>query len=272
MESLQPKVFRPKEPYDDHEAWADNRLPSTDALAGREIALVRDDGRTVTYAFDTETVSWQEPGERSVIETSYDAVELRKDVFSADFLQTEAPGENTSTRVGTSLALNTATGSAILVRQTITLGESQDFRQDIYPCTIAGSSGTLPEMTAELVGRRAYAEYSDGTAAEHVYLNPRRIGWQGLGHFEYSGSECDEATTWKLGDKLYVLTFVRDTEPTGVVLLLDYVGLRNAGVIMGRDDRGFFHFPVGARLAVLGDMPYPPGYEPAGLAVPPQTG
>ncbi len=268
METLQPQIFRPKEPYDDHEAWADNRLPSTDVLVGREIALERDDGRTVTYAFDEKDVFWQEPGERTTVQAPYHAVELRDDVFSVDFLHPTGPGENTWKRVATSLALNMDNGAAILVRSTLTFGDKTDFRQEIYPCRIAGSGGTFPAITAELVGRRAYAEYSDGTAAEHVYLNPRRIAWQGLGHFEYSGSQCDECTTWKLGDELFLLTFVRDSDPTGVVLLLDYVVLRNAGMIMGRDDAGFFHFPVGARLVVLGQTTYPPGYEPAGLGGP----
>ncbi len=265
METLQPQIFRPKAPYNDHEAWAENRLPSTEALAGREIALERDDGRTITYAFDAKTVSWQQPGESSPLEAPYEAVELREGVFSVDFLHPETSGEHASRRVATSLALNTQTGGAVLVEQTITLGENEDFRQDIYPGRIAGSGGSFPEISAGLVGRRAYAEYSDGTAAEHVYLNPRRISWQGLGRFEYSGSQSDEATTWKLGDELFLLTFVRDAHPTGVVLLLDYVVNRNAGVIMGRDDEGFFHFPVGARLVVLGQTTYPPGYEPPGL-------
>jgi hypothetical protein len=265
VESLQPRIFRPKEPYSDHEAWSDNRLPSTEALAGREISLERDDGQTVTYAFDAKTVSWLEPGESSTREAPYYAVELRENVFSVDFLHPSTPSENPSRRAATSLALNMDNGAAILIASTITLGTKTDFRQDIYPCRIAGSGGSFPAMSAELVGRRAYAEYSDGTAAEHVYLNPRRIAWQGLGHFEYSGSQSDECTTWKLGDELFVLNFVRDSDPTGVVLLLDYVVLRNAGMIMGCDDEGFFYFPVGARLVVLGQTTYPPGYEPAGV-------
>lgn len=265
METLRPPIFRPEEPYDDHEAWADNRLPSTDALAGREIALDRDDGKTVTFAFDSELVSWEEPGETSSHQAPYDAVQLRDDVFAVDFLEPVAPGANPERRVAMSLALNLANGCALIVRSTVTYGETPDYCQEIYPSRIAGSGARFPEITAELVGRRAFAEYGDGTAAEHVYLNPRRISWQGLGAFEYSGSQTDECTTWKLGEELYILTFVRNAHPTGVVLLLDYVIFRNAGMIMGRDDKGFFYFPVGARLVLLGQTTYPPGYEPPGL-------
>lgn len=267
MESIQARIFRPRAPYEQRIAWADNRLPSTDALVNRAVALERDDGRTVTYAFDASTVSWQEPGEASTVEAPYDAVELRDGVFSVDLLHSEDPARS-STRAATSLALNTQTGGALLVRNTITFGEEKDFHQDIYACTIAGSGGDLPALSAELVGKRAYAEYSDGRAAEHVYLNPRRFAWQGLGGFDYSGAGCEDSSTWKLGDDLFVLTWVEEWEPTGVVLLMDFAGLRNAGVIVGMDDHGFFHFPCGARLVVLGRIDYPPGYEPSGVGAP----
>jgi hypothetical protein len=266
VESLQARIFRPRAPYEQRIAWSDNRLASTDALAGKNVALERDDGKIVTFAFDSSTVSWKEPGETSTTDAPYHAVELREGVFSVDILHPERPGE--STRAATSLALNMQTVSALIVRNTIALGAKRDFHQDIYPCTIAGSGGTLPAISAELVGRRVYAEYSDGRAAEHVYLNPRRFAWQGLGGFDYSGAGCEDSTTWKLGDDLFALTWVEEWEPTGVVLLMDFAGLRNAGVILGEDDQGFFHFPCGARLTILGRTDYPPGYEPAGLAAP----
>ncbi len=267
VESMQARIFRPKAPYEQRIAWADNRLPSTDALVGRTVALERDDGRTITFDFDASTASWQEPGGTSNVEAPYDAVELRDGVFSVDLLHPENPVES-STRSATSLALNILTGSALLVRNTITFGEEKDFHQEIYPCRIAGSGGSFPTLSAELVGKRAYAEYSDGRAAEHVYLNPRRFAWQGLGGFDYSGAGCEDSSTWKLGDDLFVLTWVEEWEPTGVVLLMDFAGLRNAGVIVGQDDQGFFHFVCGARLVMLGRTDYPPGYEPAGVAAP----
>ncbi len=270
METLTARIFRPKAPYEQRISWSDNRRASTDALAGREVALERDDARTVTFTFGAHSVSWKDPGESSTVEAPYDAVELREGVFSVEILHPEVPGDGPWRREATSLALNTQTGGALFVRNTITLGEENEFRQDIYPCTIAGSGGRFPELSAELVGRRAYAEYTDGRAAEHVYLNPYRFAWQGLGDFDYSGAGCEDSTTWKLGDELFLLTWVEEWEPTGVVLLMDFAGLRNAGVILGRDDQGFFHFPCGARLVLLSRTTYPPGYEPAGVGGPSQ--
>ncbi|HTX62207.1 MAG TPA: MoaF C-terminal domain-containing protein [Acidimicrobiales bacterium] len=262
--SLQPRFNRPRAPYGQRFEWTDNRLPRTDALAGREISLVRDDGLTVTFVFGVTTVRWQEPGEGSTVEAPYDAVELRDHVLSVDFQHPELAG-GWSTRVATSLALNTQTGAALLVRNTVTLAGEGDLRQDVYPCTIAGSGASPPTLTGELVGRRAYAEYSDATAMEHVYINSRRFGAQPLGKVDAAVSDICDSTTWKLGEELYVLTWVEEWDPTGAVLLMDFAGLRNAGVFMGRDDGGFFRFVCGARLVLLGETDYPPGYEPEGF-------
>ncbi len=262
MESLRPRIYRPKAYYNERIAWADNRLPSTDILAGREVVLEREDGHTVAYAFDAESVRWQEPGETSTVETSYDAVELRDDVISVEIVHPESP-PGSSTRTATSLALNLQSGAALLVRNTVTLGEESDFHQEIYPCTITGSGGSFPVLTAELVGRRAYAQYTDGGAAEHLYLNSRRLGTQSLGRNDFSSAKMDDSTTWKLGDDLFVLTWVQEWNPVGAVLLMDFAGLRNAGVFMGGDSEGFFHFVVGAHLGLLGGISYPPAREPA---------
>jgi len=262
VESFRPRILRPKEPYDERIAWADNRLSPTEALVGREISLEREDGETVTFGFDSVSAKWHDPGEESTLVARYDAVELREGVFSVDVLLPEDPG-HPLTRVALSLALNLGSGGAVLVRNTITLGDAEDFHQEIRPCSIVGSGAPLPELSAELVGRRAYAEYTDGRAAEHVYLNSRRLCTQGLRRFESSGAKLDDSTVWKLGDELYLLTWVQEWHPVGAALLMDFAGLRNAGVFMGRDDEGFFHFFCGARLGLLGRTTYPQGRAPA---------
>lgn len=264
MESLQARFSRPKAPYSQRGIWTDYRLPPTGNLAGRQIALERDDGQTVAYTFDDKHVRWEDPEDGSIVEAPYDGVELREGVFSIEILH-PALDDNPSVRLATSLALHTGTGGALIVRHTVVMGDEPTFLQEIYPCRIEGSGASLPELSAELVGRRAYAEYADGRAAEHVYLNPRRFAWQGLDRFDYSGAGCEDSTTWKLDDELFLLTWVEEWEPTGVVLLMDFSALRNAGVILGRDDEGFFHLVVGGRLAILGQTTYPQGYEPPGL-------
>jgi len=260
VERLQTRGIRPPAPYDLGTPWADNRLPSTDELSGREIALTRDDGTTIAFSFEGTTVRWR-PAHGGVDQSSeYDAVAIRDQTYFIQFLHADR-------RSATSIALNMRSQGGVLVTNTLIHGENKtDLQQDLYPFAIAGSGAELPGLTGELVGRRAYAEYADGHTAEHVYFNPRRFAWQGLGRFDYSGSECDNSTTWKLDEQLYLLTWVEEWQAVGAVLMMDFAALRNVGVLFGQDDNGLVHTLVGARLHILNELTYPPGYEPAGMA------
>jgi hypothetical protein len=258
MEKLQTRGIRPKPTYDLGSPWAEYRIPSSDQLAGRAVAVTLDDGTERQYSFDADTVRQSIAGAADR-EASYDAVELRPGIF---FVQ--IPDEDLSST--TSLALNFNDEAGVLVINSLVEGgEKAELEQVIYPFSFTGTGGVLPELSAELVGKRAYAEYADGHTAEHVYINPRRFAWQGLGKFDYSGSEMDDSTTWKIADELYVLTWVEEWQAVGAVLLMDFAGLRNVGVLFGRDDNGSVHTLCGARLAKLGEVSYPAGYEPPGV-------
>lgn len=258
MEVLETRGIRPQAPYDLRSPWGDNRIPSTEALAGREFVLTHTDGEVFTLTLDADELTWHEPGAASSITATYDAVESRPGVYFVDFAHSDPDGI-------TSIVLNLGTGGAIVIRHTIVRGNARaDLRQELYPCVV-GDEGTAPGLTTELVGKRAYAEYADGHAVEHVYFNPRRIVWQGLGRFEYSGSECDVSTLWKVDESLYLLTWVEEWQAVGAALLLDYQALRNVGVLYGLDDSGHVHTLCGARLKLLSEMEYPAGYEPGGV-------
>ncbi len=260
MEVLQTRGLRPKPSYDLGSPWADYRIDSSSDLAGREVSVTLDDGTETSYEFKETTVLSRTNGIDEVEESSYDATELRSGVF---FVQ--IPTEDFEST--TSLVLNFADESGVLVRNTLVYDlERPNLRQVIWPFVFTGSAGVLPEISAELVGKRAYAEYADGHTAEHIYVNPRRFGWQGLGKFDYSGSELDDSTTWKIGEELYLLTWVEEWQAVAACLLLDFQQLRNTGILFGRDDKGKVHTLCGARLAKLGGVNYPAGYEPPGLA------
>src|SRR5579875_7927 len=259
MEVLETRGIRPQTPYDLRSPWGDNRIPSTKALAGQEFVLTSDDGGTFTMTLSEDELAWQGPQDAAGVTASYDAVESRPGIYFIDFAHDDPD------RI-TSVVLNLGTGGAIVIRHTIVRGTARaDLRQELYPCVI-GSDGTAPALTTELVGKRAYAEYADGHAVEHVYFNPRRIVWQGLGRFEYSGSECDVSTLWKVDEQLYLLTWVEEWQAVGAALLLDYQAMRTVGVLYGLDDTGHVHTLCGARLKLLSEMDYPPGYEPGGVA------
>ncbi len=266
MERLQTRGIRPETPYDLGSPWADFRIPSTKELAGREISLTLDDGSTLNIAFEADTLGWSwnraDSSKEDVHGAAYDAVAARENVYFIQLLH-----EDRAT--ATSLTLNLGSGGGVFIQNRLVYGKDRsDLQQDLYACSVTGSDGALPELSAELVGKRAYAEYADGHTAEHVYLNPRRFVWQGLGKFDYSGSECDHSTTWKIDEGLFLLTWVEEWQAVGAVLLMDFTALRNVGVLFGHDDNGLVHTLCGARLKVLGEISYPEGYEPAGVAGP----
>ena len=259
METLQTPGIRAPRTYDLRSPWGDNRIPSTDELSGREISLTTDTGKTIAFSFSDTGVTWRDVLDDSEQKASYDAVASREGVFFVDILHNE-PDDLTS------IVLNLGTNGSILMRTRLVRGDGRtDQQQDLYPCVVTDSDGVMPELTRELVGKRAYAEYADGHAVEHVYFNPRRIVWQGLGQFDYSGSECDNATMWKIDEQLYLLTWVEEWQAVGAALLLDYTAMRNVGVLYGQDDHGLVHTLCGARLRVLQELEYPAGYEPGGM-------
>ena len=259
MEVLQTRGLRPKPTYDLGTPWADNRIESSSNLAGRQVSVTLDDGTTNSYDFKESTVVSRTNGIDETEECSYDASELRPEIF---FVQIPTADHEETT----SLVLNFPAESGVLVRNTLVYDlERPNLRQVIWPFVFTGSGGVLPEISDELVGKRAYAEYADGHTAEHIYVNPRRFGWQGLGKFEYSGSELDDSTTWKIDDQLYLLTWVEEWQAVAACLLMDFEQLRNTGILFGRDDHGKVHTLCGAKLAKLGEIVYPPGYEPQGV-------
>jgi hypothetical protein len=259
VEKLQTRGLRPKPTYDLGSPWADYRIPSSDQLAGREIAITLDDGTQREYSFSADTVTVASDDGILMPDAQYDAVEERAGVF---FVQ--IPSENREST--TSLVLNLNDGAGVQVTNTLVAGpDKAELEQVIYPFVMTSTDGVLPELSADLVGKRAYAEYADGHTAEHIYVNPRRFGWQGLGKFDYSGSEMDDSTTWKVAEDLYVLTWVEEWQAVGAVLLMDFAELRNVGVLFGRDDNGPVHTLCGARLSKLGEVTYPAGYEPPGV-------
>ena len=242
MEVLQTRGLRPKPSYDLGTPWADNRIESSSKLSGRRVSVTLDDGTETSYDFKEATVVSRTNGIDETEECAYDATELRPDIF---FVQIPTADHEETT----SLVLNFPAESGVLVRNTLVYDlERPNLRQVIWPFVLTGSSGILPEITAELVGKRAYAEYADGHTAEHIYVNPRRFGWQGLGKFEFSGSELDDSTTWKIDEELYLLTWVEEWQAVAACLLMDFKQLRNTGILFGRDDNGKVHTLCGAKL------------------------
>lgn len=126
----------------------------------------------------------------------------------------------------------------------------------------AGGTELFAQST-ELVGQRAVVSYQEDHVLEHVYLNSGAIAWQllqginGVGH-----AEAHQATTWRVGDGLYVLGWV-EHKPVAVLLLMDFSAMLNSGKVMAIDDSGFVNERAGARIDYFGPTAwYPNGSEP----------
>jgi MoaF C-terminal domain/MoaF N-terminal domain len=273
---LETRRLRGEPPHALARPWKTNRLERSQALVGKTVKLEHGADTFLTYSFEPDSLTWDFSGgvvPKGSGSAPYDAVEARDSVFFVEYVDVAG---NTAV----SLILDVEGGCALLARNVIVdldgnpipAGADADWRQlelrqEIVTARIDGSDGSapLPHLTADLVGKRWYAEYAPDIIAEHVYMNPRRIAWQGLGDDKYdSGAECDVSSLWKMRPSgLYVLTWVEDFQPVGAVLLMDYENLRNTGGLFGVDDEGIVHELCGARLGFLSDTEYPKGYEPA---------
>ena len=259
MEVLQTRGLRPKPTYDLGTPWADNRIESSSNLAGRRVSVTLDDGTRTHTTSARRQLSAAPTGLTRLRSALTTRTELRPEVF---FVQIPTADHEETT----SLVLNFPAESGVLVRNTLVYDlERPNLRQVIWPFVLTGSGGILPEITDELVGKRAYAEYADGHTAEHIYVNPRRFGWQGLGKFEFSGSELDDSTTGRSTRSCILLTWVEEWQAVAACLLMDFEQLRNTGILFGRDDHGKVHTLCGAKLSKLGEIVYPAGYEPQGV-------
>ena len=276
---LETKRLRGDPPHPLARAWKSNRLERTEALVGRTIRLDHSEDTRLIYTFDGEVVSWENSGTGVVEEgrgsAPYDAVEARDDLFFVEYVDEPL-------NMAVSLVLDIEGGNALIARNIVVdidgnrvpADKNMDWRQfelrqELLTARVDGADPEfLPHLTGDLVGKRWYAEYAPDIIAEHVYMNPSRIAWQGLGSEDKyaTGAECDLSSLWKMRHEgLYVLTWVEDYQPVGAVLLMDYSLMRNTGALFGVDDDGVVHELCGAKLGYLGDTEYPKGYGPAPL-------
>ena len=242
---------------------ADNRLPSTQALAGEKFDITLDDGSTLALALDAETLAWRlrADGETSEGgECPYDAVEMRPGLFFLDFVATGAQRSVT-------VVLDRGRGRALtFVTDIIDADAEPGLRQEVRTGRVAGADGEYEPIaeTRELLGRRLYCEYSPGVAIEHIHLNSQTIGWQWLKTpvAELTNDAgIESAAMWKVGDELFLLRSMGPL-PVMLILLLDLVQRRSVGRLFGTGNFGPVDDRCGATITLLGRMEYPDEYEP----------
>lgn len=243
-----------------------NRLPSTFALAGETITLNYDDGTVATLRMTADRVAWQIKQADAVREgeDAYDAVDMRPGIF---FLHFASPGAG----FGVSHVIDREHGRSVTAWDEI---EDQDgiktLRRFIRPARIANRGGRYQAIaeSRELIGRRAYCEYSKEAALEHIYVNSSAVVWQWLllpndPRFDALKTEVgiEAVSMRKIREDLFLLA-LNDGGPVGLTLLMDFEQMRNVGMLFGAVPSGMLSRPVGAVITVLNQFSYPQCYEP----------
>jgi hypothetical protein len=239
-----------------------NRLPSTRALAGETIDLEYDDGGAATLRLTADRAVWQVGEGGRVLEgdDTYDAVELRPGLF---FLHVTSPAAG----LGLTHVIDRSEGRAVTVWNAVTDSELQRF---LRPARLGGYAGAYRPIgeSRELIGRRAYCEYSEEAALEHIYVNSRAIVWQWLllpddPRFDALKTEVgiEAVSMRKVRDDVFLLV-LNDGGPVGLTLLMDFEQRRNVGCLFGKGPGGIVDRPCGARITPLNELSYPPGFSP----------
>jgi hypothetical protein len=128
------------------------------------------------------------------------------------------------------------------------------------PGVLAGHEvrGEAPAPSRDLIGLRALYRYSPNHLYEHVYLSSERYAWQCLVGEQRGHGDVDLATTWSLGDDLYVFTFREFIIPVAATWLYDLTAMRTTGTFVGLGADGTVKIaPGGAFITVLGRVSYP---------------
>jgi hypothetical protein len=159
--------------------------------------------------------------------------------------------------------VNRATGRALTISSVIadepTPGQprvGQHFRPGVIEGIVV--TGDPPAPTRDLIGLRALYRYSPNHLYEHVYLSSERYAWQCLVGEQRGHGDVDLASTWRLGQNLYVFTFREFLIPVAATWLYDLEALRTTGTFVGLGgDGSVMVSPGGALITPLDQVTYP---------------
>lgn len=192
-----------------------------------------------------------------------DVVEVAPNTFFIDVYL-----DSWSERDAVTAIVNPVTGRTLTVhthvRKVAVPGEPL-VEQSFEAGTLAGVevTGTAPEETRELVGKRGITVYSHNHAYEHVYLSTERYSWQCLQGVQHGAGDTDLASYWKFGDGQYIFTFREFRIPVASVMFLNVIQAHSTGKFLGvQGDGSLGNGRAGGTFRILSETRYPKGYEP----------
>ena len=248
--------------YDDFKGGAAaNRLPRTDALVGKTLAIVSEDGRLQLSFEAPDLVRWTD-GEATGGDWC-EVIEVAADVYFIDLTFQARPRE--ALTVIADLKNGHSLGVHSVVREEDIPGEPK-VAQTFHPGVLDDGLpvGDAPSPTRDLIGLRTFNVYSPNHAYEHIYLSSERYCWQCLAGVQRGHGEVDLATTWRFAQDQYVLAFREFKIPVASVFFLNFRDLRSTGKFLGIRAAGTVsNEPAGAFITKASMTLYPDGAGPA---------
>ena len=218
---------------------ATNRLPCTDALCGKPIAVTLKDGRKLNFVCaEKHSLTWNEGGAST--RQWYEAIMVAPEVYFVDVTFTMRPKE------ALTLIVNFQSGRVLsilsIVRDEGTYQGEPRVAQQFVPGTLDGVPvsplSREPAPTRDLVGLREISTYGPGHTYEHIYLNTERYCWQCLVGVQRGQGDVDMASYYKIDDDLYIFTFREFIIPVASVFFFNFQDMRSTGKFLGVTSEG----------------------------------
>jgi len=213
---------------------ATNRLPCTDALAGKSLKITLKNGRKLDFTCnDKHSLTWREAGAAS--SEWYEAIQVAPDVCFLDITFTARPKE------AQTLIVNQTTRRVLSIRSIVReegtyAGEprvAQEFLPGVLEAGPVSPASQEPAPTRDLIGLRAFYTYSPEHMYEHTYLSAERYCWQCLIGVQRGHGDVDMASTYKFDEAQYVFTFREFIIPVASVFFFNFMDMRSTGKFLG---------------------------------------
>ena len=243
---------------------ATNRLPASDALIGKHVAVTLKDGRKLDFVCNEKhTLTWTENDSRTP--QQYEAILVAPAVYFIDITFTIRPKE------ALTLIVNFDSGRVLSINSIVqdegTYHGEPRVAQQFVPGTLAevavSPASPEPAPTRDLIGLREISTYGPGHQYEHTYLNSERYCWQCLVGVQRGQGDVDLASYYKFDDELYVFTFREFIIPVAAVFLFNFNDMRSTGKFLGVTSGGVIeNKPAGALIEKVSMTFYRNGSEP----------
>lgn len=252
--------------YEDFAAGiATNRLPSSDALAGRTLRIAFPGSALELECTAAHEMRWNAGG-KGLEKGWYEAIRVAPDTWFIDTKRGAAPKEaftllvnERSLRVlGIRCHVNDARAGVDEPRV------QQEFLVGTLDAPGHEASGIVPHETRDLIGLRTFQTYSPNHTYEHTYLNSQRYAWQCLVGVQRGQGDVDMASYYQFDEDQYVFTFREFIIPVASVFFFNFSSGRSTGKFLGVTGAGEVeNNPAGAFMHRASMTFYDPEATPA---------